>query len=509
MSTIGLDLGTSRVKAVRFDDDWQAVDSEAETTELLRTAGGWCEQDMNDVWAAAVRVVRAVVDRTPDPVELLALTAQGDGCWLVDAHGEPVRPAILWNDNRGGPTIDQWEQDGTLERTFRANGCYGASGLAHAQLRWLETYEPQSLSRAARLLSAGSWIYQQLTGRQVLEVSDAANPFLDARTRTYDEALLDQFGLTDSRRLLPDLVAGPDRIAPLLSPAAAVLGLPARTPIGLAPYDVPSTAIGTGTTEVGSAFAVLGTTLCVGAVTDDPKLDRSPNGMTLPGVTPDRWLLAYATMTGTEVLDWTANVLGLPDVSAVLQLAGTAVPDSVAPLMLPYLSPPGSEAPSATVVYAEASTESASGTVAPTSPALPWTGSPSPSRTACTPLDKPAPSRWPAVAPAAPCGAKPSATPPTCQSPHPTPPKSEPAAPCWPPQPTSAQAPSPNSSTAPSAPAASTTPDPRRPTASPPRTKSLRSTSDDRRELASDQVQWSLPSRGAFRGQAPPPWTVL
>jgi erythritol kinase len=345
MSTIGLDLGTSRVKAVRFDDHWQAVDSEAETTELLRTADGWCEQDMDDVWAAAIRVVRAIAERTPDTVELVALTAQGDGCWLVDTHGEPVRPAILWNDNRGGLTIDQWETDGTLERTFRINGCYGASGLAHAQLRWLTTYEPSTLTRAARLLSAGSWIYQQLTGRQVLDVSDAANPFLDARTRTYDEGLLDQFDLIDSRRLLPDLVAGPDRVAPLLSPAAAVLGLPAGTPIGLAPYDVPATAIGTGTTEVGSAFAVLGTTLCVGVVTDDPRLDRSPNGMTLPGVTPDRWLLAYATMTGTEVLDWTANVLGLPDVPAVLHLAGTAAPDSGAPLMLPYLSPAGERSP--------------------------------------------------------------------------------------------------------------------------------------------------------------------
>ena len=345
MSTIGLDLGTSNVKAVRFDDDWQAVDSETATTQLLRTGDGRCEQDMNQVWAAAIKVVHALAARTPDPVQLLALTAQGDGCWLVDAHGEPVRPAILWNDNRGAPTIDHWEQDGTLKRTFRINGCYGASGLAHAQLRWLETHEPHSLARAAKLLSAGSWIYQQLTGRQVLEVSDAANPFLDARTRTYNEVLLHQFGLTNSRRLLPELVSGLDRIAPLLPPAAAALGLPAGTPVGLAPYDVPTTAIGTGTVEVGSAFAVLGTTLCIGVITDNPKLYRNPNGMTLPGIAPDQWLLAYATMTGTEVLDWTADLLGLPNVPAVLQLAASAAPDDNAPLMLPYLSPAGERSP--------------------------------------------------------------------------------------------------------------------------------------------------------------------
>jgi len=345
VSTIGLDIGTSRVKAVRFDDQWQAVDSEAEDTVVLRTAAGWSEQQMPEVWAVAARVVRTVADRAPDPIDLLALTAQGDGCWLVDSHGQPVRPAILWNDNRGGPTVDNWETDGTLERTFRINGCYGASGLAHAQLRWLKTHEPQAVTRASRLLSAGSWVYQQLTGRQVLDVSDAANPFLDARTRTYNDSLLEQFDLVDCRRLLPDLASGTDRIAPLQRLAAPEVGLPAGTPIGLAPYDVVTTAIGTGTTRMGSAFAVLGTTLCIGVVTDDPMLDRTPNGMTLPGVTPDRWLIAYATMTGTEVLDWTATVLGVPDVPALLHLAAAATPRGDAPLMLPYLSPAGERSP--------------------------------------------------------------------------------------------------------------------------------------------------------------------
>ena len=345
MSTIGLDLGTSQVKAVRFDNHWQAVDTEAETTALQQTSDGWSEQDMLQVWAAATRTISKIAARSPDGIDLLALTAQGDGCWLVDAHGDPVRPAILWNDNRAAPIIDRWESDGTLDRAFRVTGCYGASGLPHAQMRWLRRYEPEALDRAARLLSAGSWIYQQLTGRQVLEVSDAANPFLDARLRTYDDQLLEEFGLGEHRRLLPELVSGGDRIAPLLTGAAGAVGLPAGTPVGLAPYDVPATAIGTGTVQVGQAFAVLGTTLCVGVVADTPMLTRPPNGMTLPGTAPDRWLIAYATMTGTEVLDWTTTLLGLPDVAALIALAGTADPGVDAPTMLPYLSPAGERSP--------------------------------------------------------------------------------------------------------------------------------------------------------------------
>lgn len=345
MSTIGLDLGTSRVKAVRFDPAWQAADSEAETTALQRTSSGWCEQDMTQVWAAAARVVRGVAKRSPDPVELLALTAQGDGCWLVDAHGAPVRPAILWNDNRGAPIIDRWAEDGNLDRAFTINGCYGASGLAHAQLHWLAQHEPAAVAAASRLLSCGSWVYQQLTGRQVLDVSDAANPFLDARSRTYSGSLIQQFDLGGFQHLLPEIVSGADRISPLLPSVAETVGLPAGTAVGLAPYDVVSTAIGTGVIEVGRSFAVLGTTLCVGVVADDPKLQRPPNGMTLPGVSPDRWLIAYATMTGTEALDWTAGLLGLPDIPSLLGLAATATPGIGEPLMLPYLSSAGERSP--------------------------------------------------------------------------------------------------------------------------------------------------------------------
>lgn len=341
MSVVGLDVGTSRVKAVRFDDDWRAVDVAAEPTKVIRGPGGRSEQDMVQVWRAAARTLAAVGARSPDPVALIALTAQGDGCWLVDAAGEPVGPALLWNDNRAAPMVDAWRRDGTLDRAFRISGCYGAPGLANAQLRWLLDHEPGRLRRADRLLSCGSWVYARLTGRRVLEESDAANPFLAARGG-YHGDLLDLFGITGLGRLLPPVVRGADRVAPLTAEVATELGLAAGTPVALAPYDVVATAIGTGVADAGGAFGVLGTTLVVGTVADDPHLDREPNGMTLP--IEDRWLIGYATMAGTEVLDWTARLLGLADAEAVIALAATATRTDP-PLVLPYHSPAGERSP--------------------------------------------------------------------------------------------------------------------------------------------------------------------
>lgn len=344
MSVIALDVGTSRVKAVRFDDAWQAVDTASENTVVHKTRAGHSEQNPLEVHAAACRVIAQVAERCPDEVRLLAVTAQGDGCWLVDAEGKPIRRALLWNDDRATEFIEEWERDGTLADAFRVTGCDGSPGLAHAQLRWLHKHEPATLERAATLLSCGSWIYFRLTGRRVLEVSDAANPFLDARTRRYDPALLTRYGLHEYARLLPEVVAEADRIGELGHDAAVAVGLPAGTPVSLAPYDVAATASGCGILDEGRAFAVLGTTLCVGVVTGDPNLERPRSGMTLPGPRPDQWLICHATMIGTEVLDWTARLLGVPDTASLLKLAAEARPGEQ-PLLLPYLSPAGERSP--------------------------------------------------------------------------------------------------------------------------------------------------------------------
>ena len=310
MSVVGLDIGTSRVKAVRFDERWAPVDVATRASAVTRSADGRREQDMDQVRTTATDVLAEVVHRSADRVSLVAITGQGDGCWLGGADGRPVGPALLWNDSRAASIVGRWQADGLLEQAFRYNGCLGAPGLAHAQLAWLQQHRPETVERAGTLSSCGSWVYAGLTGltgRTVLEVTDAANPFCGARTEQYEPAILDLFGLAGLGRLLPDIVAGPGRVAEVSAPAARATGLVPGTPVAIAPYDVPATAVGTGAIDTDDAFAVLGTTLCVGVVTDDPHLDREPNGMTLPGSRSDRWLTAYATMVGTEVLDWAAG----------------------------------------------------------------------------------------------------------------------------------------------------------------------------------------------------------
>ena len=343
MVTIGVDAGTSLVKAVRFGADGRPEQVADATVPVSRPEPGWTEQDPRATWDAVRSVVAAVAP--PDgEVELVAVTGQGDGCWLVDADGAPARAAMLWNDGRAASIVDDWERDGLLSAAFRVTGSYGNAGLAHAQLAWLRTAEPATADRAATLLSCGSWIYLRLTGRRVLDASEACNPFTDARTGAYADGLIEDLGLGWARRLLPEVVDGADRAAPLRPDAAAELGLRPGTPVVLAPYDVPATAVGVGAVHPGQGFAVLGTTLCVGLAVDDPGVDRPEAGMSLRTGWPDRWLLAYATLAGTEVLEWAGALLGLGSASELVALAGRSTTDRP-PLVLPYLSPAGERAP--------------------------------------------------------------------------------------------------------------------------------------------------------------------
>jgi erythritol kinase (D-erythritol 1-phosphate-forming) len=341
VSRIGVDAGTSLVKAVRFGDGGEPERTASATVPVARPRPGWAEQDLADVWDAVTSVVREVA---ADGVELVAITGQGDGCWLVDAAGDPVRPAMLWNDARAASVVDGWERDGLLSEAFRVTGSYGNAGLASAQLAWLRDAEPDSARRAATLLSCDSWLHLRMTGRRTLDVSEACNPFLDARTGAYADGLLDDLGLGWARPLLPEVAEGPGRVAPLLDDVSGALGLRRGTPVVLAPYDVPATALGVGAVEPGRGFAVLGTTLCVGLSAADPGLDRAESGMSLRTGWPERWLLAYATLAGTEVLEWAKDVLAAGSAAELVALAATSTSDTP-PLVLPYLSPAGERAP--------------------------------------------------------------------------------------------------------------------------------------------------------------------
>ena len=345
MAIVCVDAGTTLVKAVVFAADGREQAVEREALTVQRPRPGWAEQDMADVWTAVARTVRAAVARTDERVDFLAFTAQGDGCWLVDRAGDPTGPAVLWNDGRATGRTQGWIDDGVLDKAFRINGSLSSAGMPNAVLSWLQEHDPQRLAASAACLTCGGWLFSQLTGEVAADESDAAAPFLDITTRQYSPELVALFGLDDLARLLPPLRRDDDRVAPLTAAAAEATGLTVGLPVVMAPYDIVSTAVGSGAVALGQTCTVLGTTLCTEVVTGTVRLDGVPAGLTIPSGAPGRLLRAFPTLAGAGVLTWACRLLGLGGAGELGTLAASSPAGARGLSFLPYLSPGGERAP--------------------------------------------------------------------------------------------------------------------------------------------------------------------
>ena len=345
MAVLCVDAGTTMVKAVMFDDEGRELKVARQATQVHRRAPGFSEQDMYSVWDAVVFTVRSVVHGVKEPVRMLSFTAQGDGCWLVGADGRPTGPAILWNDGRAGAIVDRWDESGVLEEAFRIGGNFGFAGTSASILAWLRENDRQRLEESDRALFCNGWLFLKLTGEYAVDQSDAASPFLDARTRDYSPELLELYGLTWARSLLPDVRPDTDRVGALQDVAAAELRLPAGLPVVMAPFDIPSTAIGIGAVSPRQACTILGTTLSTGSVTAAPDTGGVPSGMTLPSGVPDTWLRVLAAMSGVETISWGMGLMGLDNPNWLSDLASTTGPGANGIVFHPYLSPAGERAP--------------------------------------------------------------------------------------------------------------------------------------------------------------------
>ena len=343
MAVLCIDVGSSMIKAVAFDDRGRELALARQETAVRRPRPGFAEQDMDEVWNAVVFTARTAARQLHEGVELLAFTAQGDGCWLIDGAGRPTGPAIVWNDARGRAIVERWRRAGTLEAAFRVNGSLGFAGLPHAILAWLHEQDPDRLERSHAALTCGGWVFAKLTGEVAVDESDASVPFMDIRARRYSSELLALYELEWAERLLPEIRGDDRRTASLRPEAATELGLRAGLPVVMAPYDVAACAIGVGAVRPGHACSILGTTLCTEVVVDEPS-DETPAGLTIAA--PDgRWLRAFPTLAGGEVVVWAVRQLGLRDPGELSQLADRVEPGAGGLRVLPYLSPAGERAP--------------------------------------------------------------------------------------------------------------------------------------------------------------------
>lgn len=340
---IGVDAGTSVVKAVAFGDGGETLAVAARPMRTSSPRPGYAEQDLEDVIRAVGEVVRSVVKEAGGTPTVLGLTGQGDGVWLLDAAGWAVRPAMLWSDARAAPILADWMESGLAEETFQRSANTLFPGAAAPLLAFLQREEPESLKRAATASYCKDAIAQRLTGVRATDLSDASLPFLDVRSRRYDRELLAVFGLASWEHLLaPIEPAG--ILQPLTDEGAALTGLPVGTPVHSGPFDLVATVLGAGLGRAGDGLVILGTTLGCGVLSDQVSTDSAAAGMTLCLAKPGRWVRVMPAMVGTPTIEWALSIVGAKR-DQLDELLAASVPGAHGAFALPFLSPAGERAP--------------------------------------------------------------------------------------------------------------------------------------------------------------------
>lgn len=339
---IGVDAGTSVVKAVAFDVDGEALRVASRPTRTIAPAPGLAEQDLEEVIAAAGEVVREVA--AGEPVDLLGITAQGDGLWLLDAEGRQVRRPILWSDARAASIVAEWIASGVAERAFRRSGNMLFPGAAAPLLAHLQDAERQSLLAASTAGCCKDAIVQRLTGVRATDASDASLPFFDLRARRYDDDLIALYGVSEWRHLLAPVDPSPGPLRELSASGSSLTGLPAGQPIHAGPFDLCATMIGAGVSRPGDALVILGTTLGCAVLADRVETGGEPAGMLLCMPEPDRWARVMPAMVGTPSLEWVLALVGArrDDIDALLAASS---PGAGGVMVLPFLAPAGERAP--------------------------------------------------------------------------------------------------------------------------------------------------------------------
>lgn len=341
---LGIDVGTSSVKALLVDDRQKVLASTSVGLEVQRPHPLWSEQDPHAWWAATEAAVGTIRNLNPTAFAMLegiGLSGQQHGATLLDRAGAVLRPCILWNDGRASEECRELLRR-VPDFTQRASNI-PMPGFTSPKLLWVARNEPDVFARVDKVLLPKDYVRYRMSGAYVSDMSDSAGTlWMDVPRRGWDDVLIEACGLT--RHAMPDLVEGLSASAALSPEVARAWGLGERAvPIAGGAGDNVASAVGIGATGAGEGFISLGTSGVVFVTTDRPVAlpDRTLHAFC--HAFPGRWHGMAVTLSAAQSLSWLASLAGRTDDVAGL-LAGAqaycANPRQVAsaPLFLPYLT---------------------------------------------------------------------------------------------------------------------------------------------------------------------------
>ncbi|KRP58222.1 xylulokinase [Pseudomonas trivialis] len=333
--SLGIDLGTSELKAILMDALGNVLAQTGVRLSVSRRHSGWSEQAPEDWWQACLQALGSL--RTHEAfgrVVCIGLSGQMHGAVLLGDDNRVLYPAILWDDSRA---VAEAEQLGAGFADI--TGSLPMAGLTAPKLLWLQRHEPEVFQAIDCVLSPKDYLRLRLCGERISEMSDAAGTlWLDVAQREWFSPMLHATGLEPGQ--MPKLVEGGAASALL---TAQGLGLSASVVIAGGGGDNPVAAVGIGAINAGDGFITLGTSAAIVAITDHAAGNPASAVHSFCHALPERWYTMGAMLAGASCLRWVTRLTGTADEQTLLDLVQAHLPiaESVplsTPLFLPYLA---------------------------------------------------------------------------------------------------------------------------------------------------------------------------
>ncbi|CAI2933156.1 xylulokinase [Aminobacter niigataensis] len=333
---LGLDLGTSGVKALLMDADQKIIGSGHGSLDVSRPHHGWSEQDPADWIRATEEAIAELKAAHPGEIAALrgiGLSGQMHGATLLDASGKVLRPCILWNDTRSFAEAAALDAD---PRFRKITGNIVFPGFTAPKLAWVKANEPDVFARVAKVLLPKDYLRFWLAGEYISEMSDSAGTsWLDVAARRWSPELLAATGLGTEH--MPSLVEGTERAGTLRGELASKWGMGQAVTIAGGAGDNAASACGMGTVRPGAAFVSLGTSGVLFAANGAYLPNPESAVHTFCHALPNAWHQMGVILSATDSLNWLSNITG-KDAAELTRELGDDLRAPSGVTFLPYLS---------------------------------------------------------------------------------------------------------------------------------------------------------------------------
>lgn len=338
---LGIDSSTTATKALLVDDRGKVVGVASSNYPLSTPRPLWAEQDPELWWEATRQSISEVLKTSQvDPAEIsgVGLTGQMHGLVLLDAEGEVLRPAILWNDQRSAAECDLMRETLGLTRLVEITGNDAFPGFTAPKLLWVKEHEPEIYARVDQVLLPKDYVRYRLTGNYATDRAGAGGTLmLDLRTRDWSAELLETFDIP--ARWLPPTHEGSDITGGISEAAAELTGLVRGTPVVGGGGDQAAQGVGVGAVETGVVALTLGTSGVVFASSDRPLTEKDGRLHAFPHALPNKWHVMGVMLSAAGSLQWYRDVVAPGvDFGTLVEEAAAVEPGSEGLVFLPYLS---------------------------------------------------------------------------------------------------------------------------------------------------------------------------